>query len=195
MWHNFCVEYSHIDTKKELQNIKNLSIKLLEISEELRKKRFEGKNNFYDFFEKNEDLLSKLYLLDKFLNENPGSLYERPYLLVHGSWGMGKSHALASILEQRKEKNLKSLLFLGQTFTTDESPEQQILNILDLQNSFSDVLEGLNCLGAQSNQRVIIIIDAINEGNGKKIWTSHFANFVNKVSRVIIKSCGLAKIA
>lgn len=183
LWHNFCVEYSHIDTKKELQNIKNLSIKLLEISEELRKKRFEGKNNFYDFFEKNEDLLSKLYLLDKFLNENPGSLYERPYLLVHGSWGMGKSHALASILEQRKEKNLKSLLFLGQTFTTDESPEQQILNILDLQNSFSDVLEGLNCLGAQSNQRVIIIIDAINEGNGKKIWTSHFANFVNKVSQ------------
>ena len=26
LWHNFCVEYPHIDTKKELQNIKNLSI-------------------------------------------------------------------------------------------------------------------------------------------------------------------------
>lgn len=183
LWHNFSEEYVHIDTERELKAIKNISVKLLEISEELRKKRFEDNNTFKKFFEKNEDLLSKLYILKSFLFGNPGCLYEKPYLLVHGSWGMGKSHALASILEQRKEKNLRSLLFLGQTFTTDESPEQQILSILDIQNSFSDFLEGLNCLGAQSNQRVLIIIDAINEGNGKKIWTSHLANFVNKVSQ------------
>jgi len=183
LWHDFCEEYEHFDTEEELKSIKIISVKLLEIAEELRKKWFEDKNDNSKFFEKNEDLLSKLYLMEKFLNENPGSLYEKPYLLVHGSWGMGKSHALASILEQRKEKKLKSLLFLGQTFTTDESPEQQILNILDIQNSFSDILEGLNCLGVQSNQRVLIIIDAINEGNGKKIWTSHLANFVNKVSQ------------
>ena len=58
---------------------------------------------------------------------------------------MGKSHALASLVEQRNNKNLKSLLFLGQQFTATKSPEQQILDILNVKYSFLDILEGLNC--------------------------------------------------
>lgn len=183
LWNDFCTEYAKLIYKKSLMKLKMLSLQLLEISEKLRKMSFIDKTNSSAFFEKNEDVLSKIMLLEKYLNNNPGHLFEKPYLLVHGSWGMGKSHALASIIEHRKDKRLKSLLFLGQNFINSDSPEQQILNILDVRCSFADILEGLNCIGEQSNQRVLIIIDGINEGNGKQIWSNYLANFINKISK------------
>lgn len=182
IWSMVHKEFSKNITMDSLNSLKNLSIKLEEISEEIRRKWFSDDGSNCSFFNKNEDLLSNLEILNVFLNGNPVNLYEQPYLLVHGGWGMGKSHALASIVEQRNEKNLKSLLFLGQQFTSDKSPEQQILDILGVKCSFLDILEGLNCIGEQKNQRVLIIIDAINEGNGKEIWNNHLANLINLIS-------------
>jgi len=182
LWNKFCQEFSKKLTIDSLTTLTSLSTYLLDKAEKLRQKWFSDDGTNRSFFEKNEDLLSKLEILNVFLNGNPVKLHEQPYLLVHGSWGMGKSHALASLLEQRNDKNLKSLLFLGQQFTTSKSPEQQILDILDLKCSFLDILEGLNCIGEQKNQKVLFFIDAINEGNGKDVWNNHLANFINLIS-------------
>lgn len=182
LWKEFYTEYIKFSDNKCLEKLKVISHTLYETSEELKKKSFNDVDN-YEFLEKNEDLLPILDSLNIFLNQNPGNLYEKPYLLVFGDWGTGKSHALASIVEQRRNNGLNSLLFLGQNFTCNDSPEKQILNILDIQCSFADFLEGLDCVAEQRQQRFLIIIDAINEGNGKEIWSNHLANFINKISQ------------
>jgi hypothetical protein len=113
-----------------------------------------------------------------FLSDNMVKLFNKPYLLIDGEAGVGKSHLLGDIVQRRKKGNKYSLLLLGQQFKTSENPEQQILNNLDLKCSFEDLLEALSCKAQISGSRIIIFIDAINEGSGIDFWPEFFNGFL-----------------
>lgn len=66
--------------------------------------------------------ISSLYELQAFLESPTCKLCDQPYLIITGDAGMGKSHLLADIVNQRKKKNQHSLLLLGENFSTREMP-------------------------------------------------------------------------
>jgi V8-like Glu-specific endopeptidase len=107
-------------------------------------------------------------------------LTNSPYLLLKGKAGIGKSHILADAVVSQNKKGIPSVLLLGQHFTTDKSPWSQIMeDLLRLDYSELDLLESLNEIGEEHNQRVLFSIDAINEGRGKFFWAEHLSSFVN----------------
>ena len=123
--------------------------------------------------------------LTRNINEKLGSLQQNllvdPYLLIHGEGGIGKSHLLASNAEKYYKKGHEVFLFLGQQFTSNEDPFIQIFKELDFRGERDAFLKEFNERAIYNGKKTIIIIDALNEGNGKYFWKNHILNFLNKI--------------
>jgi len=115
-----------------------------------------------------------------FLGSVTCQLANNPYLLITGKAGNGKSHLLADIVEKRNEKGQHSMLLLGENFTNADMPWTQILSN-QLRKSQIDefvFLGALNAKAESERSRLIIFIDAINEGNGRKVWPRRLKSFI-----------------
>ncbi len=111
------------------------------------------------------------------------NLANHPTLIIKGEAGCGKSHLLGDIASQRKNHNLPTLLLLGQHFNKTETIEKNILTHLGLECSFKDLMANLNDIGLQINSRVLILIDAINEGAGADLWKDQIAGFIHEIEK------------
>lgn len=126
-------------------------------------------NNISDFME--------------YLESPEVDLFNNPMLLIQGEGGVGKSHLIADIVNRRSKENKKSILLLGQQFNAYEEPWKQISNLLGLNISADELLDSLNTIGQNQNSRLIIFIDAINEGGGKYLWPNYLAGIIEKVKK------------
>jgi len=109
-------------------------------------------------------------------------LINNPYMLLSGEAGIGKSHVLADVVKLRERDDNLSLLLLGQHFSTSQHPWTQILNdLLRLNCNEKEFLEALNIKAQYMNKRILIFIDAINEGQGKSFWNSTLMGFINSI--------------
>lgn len=118
-----------------------------------------------------------------FIEGNIVGLSNSPYLLLTGSAGVGKSHLLADISSHRIEEDLPSVMILGQHLTSEEPPWTQILrNLLRIDCDEKKLLGALNDIANEKGERVLFVIDAINEGKGKFFWPDHIASFINDFS-------------
>jgi hypothetical protein len=114
----------------------------------------------------------------KFIKDSK-NLSNSPYMLLYGDAGIGKSHLLGDLCLRKMHANTPGILILGQHLTSDEAPWTQILrNILRLSCSEEELLGALNSQAEAKGERVLFIVDAINEGRGKFFWTSHIHSFV-----------------
>ena len=124
--------------------------------------------------------------IDDFLDEIDKlkiNLNNNPTLIIQGEAGCGKSHLLGDIATQRKNHSLPTILLLGTTFNNTNTIEKNILNKLDITCSFNEFLTNLNRIGLQMNSRILILIDAINEGAGADLWRDQIAGFTNEISK------------
>lgn len=126
-------------------------------------------NNINDFME---------YLESPVVN-----LFNNPMLLLQGEGGVGKSHLISDIVCKRHKEDRKSILLLGQQFNSHEEPWKQIGNFLGLDVSADELLDSLNTIGQNQNSRLIIFIDAINEGGGKILWPNYLAGVIEKIKK------------
>jgi len=112
------------------------------------------------------------------------SLANLPAMLLSGEAGIGKSHLLADIASKRINKKQPCVLLLGQHFTSKESPWTQILNnLLRLRCNEKELLGALNAKAEAQGERLLFIIDAINEGKGCYFWPDHINGFINEFSK------------
>lgn len=116
-----------------------------------------------------------------FINSTTVKLANNPFLLLEGKAGIGKSHLLADVIKNRIASGYPSLLILGQQLTSDESPWSQIFKRLQLKITSREFLEKLNLYGKKTGKRVLVFIDAINEGNGNKFWNDNINSFVDEI--------------
>ena len=118
--------------------------------------------------------------LDVYTDEE--AFAEAKVLLLIGEAGTGKTHLLCDLARQRVAEGRPTLLLLGQSFTTTDSPARQSAALLDLPNaSLSDIVGCLEAAAQAANARALILIDALNEGTGRHIWSPHLAEFVETI--------------
>lgn len=175
-----------IDNVSSCQSAINESESVLwELREEAKK---EGETNHYS--DKYSSTLRELRDLDyacdnllAFINSIAVKLANNPFLLLEGKAGIGKSHLLADVIKTRIASGYPSLFILGQQLTSDESPWSQIFKRLQLKVTSCEFLEKLNLYGQKTGKRVLIFIDAINEGNGNKFWDDNINSFVDEIKQ------------
>lgn len=119
--------------------------------------------------------------LQRFFQSEIGELLQNPYLIIHGEGGIGKSHLLATNAEFLAENGHEVLLFLGQHFNTSEHPFEQIFSELEFLGTRESFLNELNTRAENRQKKTILIIDALNEGNGKNFWKDYLIDFLNLI--------------
>ncbi len=115
------------------------------------------------------------------LHQDMMKLINDPILILEGEAGVGKSHLLADVVKRREKEQQFSLFFLGQKFITDEEPFSQMMKMLYFTGSSDELLEMLEAKAEATGHRIIIFIDAINEGHGLTIWQNNIRSFINKI--------------
>lgn len=123
-------------------------------------------------------LRKKLSIVDDFIISPKVRLALRPYMMLVGDALVGKTHLLCDIAKERLNDNLPTVLILGQHLIGNEPPWNQIIKELGLNCSQEEFIKELDSWAGRSSSRLIIMIDALNEGNGKAIWYEKLAGFL-----------------
>lgn len=138
----------------------------------------------YDLeIDKSRKLTESIRKFSRFISDPFVSLSNNPILILSGEAGVGKSHLLADMALSREKHGGYTLLLLGQQFATAEDPWTQIKKLLQLQCDRDTFLGALNAKAEASGARALILIDAINEGQGKNIWKDHISGFITALKR------------
>ena len=105
-------------------------------------------------------------------------------LLLKGDSGTGKTHLLCDFAKRRIRAQLPTLLLMGQRFLSDIDPWAQSLQQLDLsQSSAEEFVGALEAAAQASGCRAMVMIDALNEGNGRRIWPAHLPSFLARLEK------------
>ncbi|MEM9389559.1 MAG: ATP-binding protein [Bacteroidota bacterium] len=169
-----------------LSSIKGLVGQIKNVLQKLtaeKEKNKESKDSYDRLFnDELHDLRELAYECDRFigfLDSVPCKTANNPNLILLGPAGQGKSHTLADIVEERQKRGLCSLLLLGENFVSDEQPWTQILSNQLRFNKIEEVFLGaLNAKAESVQTRLFVIIDALNEGNGRKVWPKKLRSFI-----------------
>ncbi len=190
------VGYINIGTIIQLfEKVQPLSHKISDLLYELNQNEIEDKKikthdgyrtsthfdtNIRDF----RNYLSELHEIEGFFHSKSFKFINNPFMLLGGEAGIGKSHLLADIVTQRMNDGYDSIFLLGQQFRSEVHPWSQILkDLLRLDCNESEFLGALNAKAETQNRRIIIFIDAINEGKGRNFWNHFIRGFIESIKQ------------
>lgn len=172
------------DLIEHLKDVYDCGDKLLSHFYKLREDKEAGKIDYHfrPYASEISDIsnfISAVYDFMAFINSPTFRLANNPFLILTGAWGRGKSHLIADIVKHRKNKGEQSLLLLGENFTTKDSPWTQILYNQLRKNGIDEfvLLGALNAKAESLQSRIIIFIDALNEGEGRFVWPKKLKSF------------------
>lgn len=148
------------------------------ISQKLRVLLKQGTISSYSYEEINEICME----LIGYKTNDWYQLLDDRVLFITGDAGIGKSHLLADIVSKRLDNKSRTIFLLGQYFRTSEEIRKQILDILGVKSDFPTFLKVLNKMAEIKQERIFLVIDAINEGNGFSIWPDSLNGFVKEVT-------------
>ena len=112
------------------------------------------------------------------------SLANSQLLLLKGDGGTGKTHLLCDFAKRRVNAQLPTVLLMGQRFLSETDPWAQLLQQLDLSHSSAeDFVGALESAAQASGCRALVMIDALNEGNGRRIWPAHLPSFLARLEK------------
>ncbi|MXZ50555.1 MAG: ATP-binding protein [Rhodobacteraceae bacterium] len=128
------------------------------------------KHKLNDIKGKLRNLASAINELTRILGNSYIATEQKRCAIIHGIAGVGKSHLLARVAEERVKEGLPTVLLLGEQFSN--SPFwSQTGNLLGLIGRTSkEILGVLNAVGLRKKQRIILMFDAINDGARSQYW-------------------------
>lgn len=121
--------------------------------------------------------------LSTFLEQTKFELLINPYLLICGEAGIGKSHLLADFCTKARNEGHSVFLFLGQHFISDEDPWAQILKFIAPNTSPEEFVNELVRHSKTHSKKVFLVIDALNEGEGRRLWPNYFQRFFELIRK------------
>jgi hypothetical protein len=130
-------------------------------------------------FQKLVDILEKL---QDFAGSVEASLTNTPAFLLVGKAGTGKTHLFCDVAKQRVASNRPTVLLLGIHFI-DGEPWAQIIRALGLSCNVEEFLGALDSAAKARKARALIIIDALNEGEGKYLWNNFLGGMLTTLSK------------
>ncbi|HMK19728.1 MAG TPA: AVAST type 2 anti-phage system protein Avs2 [Chitinophagaceae bacterium] len=120
--------------------------------------------------------------MKKYLNSSLMRAANEGILFLKGGPGTGKSHLLADVALERKSAKIPTIFLLGEHFPNSH-PKLFIQQTLTPNHSLKDYLSSLESLAKTRKVRLLFIIDAINEANGKNIWKNSIAGLVTELKQ------------
>ena len=153
-------------------------------------RKIQKEKNDYQYYHKHgtelrniREFEHELSTFQNLIHDSSFKLANNSFLLLDGEAGIGKSHLIGDIVSRRISSGYESVLLLGQHFVTEEDPWTQIFKRLQINSKAEDFLRKLNQRAQESGKRIILFIDAINEGKGNYFWNEFIKSFVNEIKK------------
>jgi hypothetical protein len=100
-----------------------------------------------------------------------------------GEAGTGKTHLFCDVAKRRLEQEIPTIILLGQHFNQSE-PWAQILQRLQLPfRNRDEFLTALEIAAQVRGKRALILIDALNEGDGKHLWRNELPGILRVLEK------------
>lgn len=119
---------------------------------------------------------------DDFVCSAPAKQANRPALLLVGDAGTGKTHLFGDAASNHVKSAAPAVLLLGNRFRDDE-PWGQILRMLGLSCERDQFLGAMQTAAQLSGRRAVIFIDALNEGEGRRMWEKWLPSMLECLQR------------
>lgn len=113
-----------------------------------------------------------------YINSNEFAAGKKKLLMITGIAGSGKSHLLCDFSKRQLEAGNPVLFLLGQHYMGG-SPITFLAKKLEIADD-KNVLPALSSMGFTMGKQVVIVIDAINEGNYNYDWPDYLSSFILK---------------
>lgn len=113
-----------------------------------------------------------------YLTSAPVQAAVTPYVLLVGDGGTGKSHLIADFIESRMTSGQASLLLLSQSITNGVDVLSSLPGWIGCSGNYYELFERLEKTAVSQQSRVLICIDALNEGVGVAFWRNALAGMV-----------------
>ncbi len=114
-------------------------------------------------------------------------LSNKPFLLLTGLAGTGKTHLLCDVVETRikRQQHLPTVVTFGEYFTDSADLADQIIHQIGLKGVLTSngLFKLLNQAGRETGVRSLIVIDALNETHHPKIWKRKLKKFIDTLKR------------
>lgn len=114
-------------------------------------------------------------------------LLEEEWVFLNGQavlfYGNSKAGALLlyDICRALMGKGIPAVLILGRYFTNTTNPREQIRQLFQSHLNYSGILGVLNTIGESKGERVLIAIDALDEGEGSRIWPEFLGGMLEEL--------------
>lgn len=125
------------------------------------------------------------YSLHEFAEEITSTHFQlanRPFLLLTGDAGVGKTHSLIDFARSLWASEAPVVFVFGHALSTGNL-WQQIIDQLHLGCSRDQFLGALDAAAEAAGRRGILIVDAINEGAARDLWRDELPAMVEVIQR------------
>lgn len=183
-----------IGIMNNITNINNLSLDLEKIINSL-KDRLEKEDNelLNNLYYSNIRFQNSLTSFKTFLESKEINLINNPFIIFNGEAGIGKSFLFAQTLDEKIKNNENCILLFGHQFSKPQNPKITIMDELDRRRfNFDNLLDALECKAQIQKSRVLILIDALNEGMSIKSWNNYLTQLLNSISKREWIGCALS---
>lgn len=104
------------------------------------------------------------------------------FVVLTGDAGTGKTHLLCDLAKQRLDQGLPTVILMGQRYLDVSDPWTQTLQQLDIASwTASEFVGALEIIARRAGRRLLFVLDAINEGAGRKLWPDHLSAFLGRL--------------
>lgn len=170
-----------INYKSKVESLRNTIYgRLRELNGESYKQEKESLNAY----------LARLYTIERYCDgfdyaiRSTNYLYTNtPIAIIEGEAGCGKSYILGHLSDILIKSNTPVVFLLGRDFNQKETIEWNFKKLISIDCDLNAFLNNFNNIGIERNQRVMILIDAINETEGRHYWRNNLRGFVDTIKK------------
>ena len=124
-------------------------------------------------------MLSMTRTFINYLNSKTVSIAISPYIVLTGDGGAGKTHLIADYVDNQNTLNHTALLLLGQVFTKGTDALACLPTLIGCDITYHELFNILEEIACDQGTRVLICIDALNEGAGVAFWNGALGGIVD----------------
>lgn len=114
-----------------------------------------------------------------YLNSHSVQAAALPYIVLTGDGGTGKSHLIADYIVSRAVSGQAALLLLCQSIMREDDFLANLPRWIGCDISYHAFFDALEKIAVSQQSRVLICIDALNEGIGVEFWKNSLAGVVD----------------
>lgn len=168
--------------EERLQQIAKQEREAASSGDSTEQQRKVASRNFNSEENRARELAGRLYGLEIFALGNEAKLASGTPLVLLGDAGTGKTHLFCDVAEHRLASGLPTILLLGEQFG-DGEPWSQMAHQLGLSCAREEFLGALDAAAEKRGAKALILIDALNEGEGRSIWRRYLFGMLALLAR------------